>query len=561
MAGLGGVVVALAALAAYWPSLDFDFAWLDRREIVEGALVVGNWREAVGLFFDDRNWGGYHRPLYNLIHSFDLALWGLDPGGFHLSSVALHAACGALALSLMSRLGVSTLPALLTALVFVLHPVNSAVAGLIHAKADLLATAFLLGAGRLALVRGRAALCGSLVCFAGALLSKETAFAYPLLVAVVPWLVRLTPEARRRQRGYLSAVGALAAVFLVLRVAGGSAHAVPGPGLGVRAATFVGVYAGYVRRLLLPLDPSVCDTVTAFDALSANARAWSLATFASLVVLQVAVWRTRPELRKWIAAFDLALLPVAQLVPILHFRADRFLYLPSLALAGLCFEGLWRAFVEHHAERSRSRRTATLAFVAGGLAMTLACILGLARRLPELRDDRTLFEAEVARTPDYREGLAVLALHHQRAGRPELAQPLFERALASYPGRLSYLHLDGTLLAYSNNLLMLERIDRARSVAEAAAAASEDPHMRLEHRYNAAVAAHTQGDHAAALEGFRAYRAAHPGDAGCLFLMARSAAALGQRELARELIGAYLRLPEQPHRARVEALLARLGSP
>jgi hypothetical protein len=75
--------------------------WLDHEEIVEGMLIVRSWSEVPSLFLDDRNFAGYHRPFYDLLHSLDRAMWGLDPFGFHLSSLVLHGANVALVLALL----------------------------------------------------------------------------------------------------------------------------------------------------------------------------------------------------------------------------------------------------------------------------------------------------------------------------------------------------------------------------------------------------------------------------------------------------------------------------
>ena len=138
--------------AVYSTGLKNGFVWLDHFEIVEGALTVDSLDGALALFGDARNFVGYHRPIYNLLHSLDRALFGLAPLGFQLSSRLLHLANVTLVLALARRLGWSLRWAGLLALLFGLHPLNTACAGLIHAKADLFV--FTAMAGALALFLG-----------------------------------------------------------------------------------------------------------------------------------------------------------------------------------------------------------------------------------------------------------------------------------------------------------------------------------------------------------------------------------------------------------------------
>ena len=82
------IVAAVALLVAvpYLPSLGNGFVWLDHKEITGGMLIADSPQELASMFLrDDRNFAGYHRPFYNLIHSFDVWIWGNETAfGFHL---------------------------------------------------------------------------------------------------------------------------------------------------------------------------------------------------------------------------------------------------------------------------------------------------------------------------------------------------------------------------------------------------------------------------------------------------------------------------------------------
>jgi len=71
--------------ATYPPGLTSGFVWLDEKEILQHGLIVDRLEEIPGRFVNDRNYAGYHRPVYNLLHSLDAAIWGFRPLGFRLT--------------------------------------------------------------------------------------------------------------------------------------------------------------------------------------------------------------------------------------------------------------------------------------------------------------------------------------------------------------------------------------------------------------------------------------------------------------------------------------------
>ncbi len=147
---------------------------------------------------------GYYRPIAFLSQALDWSIWREQPFGFHLTSLALHAANAALVLALGTRL-LGRTEGLVAALLFALHPSNHEAVFWMSSRFDLLATFLMLlallaiatadsrptmgapdgtdGEERrsmpaAAVLRDSAAV----VCFGLALLSKESAFALPLIV-------------------------------------------------------------------------------------------------------------------------------------------------------------------------------------------------------------------------------------------------------------------------------------------------------------------------------------------------------------------------------------------
>jgi len=571
------LVIALVA-ATYWSGLSNGFVWLDQSEILEEVLIVDEWSEVPGLFTNDRNNPGYHRPIYTLMHSFDKWLWGERPFGFLLSSLLLHLANVALVCVILRQLMSSEWTAALIALAWGLHPVNSAVVGLIHSKADLLFVFgglcsvwfFLQAVGEHGRRRRSIAWVLAVVAFALALLSKETALAIIIVVILVAGRPRFWSGAELPKRvtvslrRFAAITWGIALLILALRIGSSSGELstvsngelyASTLSLGERVQTFAGVYTDYIRTLILPLKLSIADTVTAFSALDGGGQARVVASAAVAIALQCWAAVKYPWLRIWLVLFNVSLVPVAQLIPILHFRADRFLYLPSLAFVG----GLVQC-VEH--ALSKSGAHARHKFFATAFAILWIALASgrIQLRLRDFKDDQALFGAELNHTPDYLEGLSVLGRSLDRAGHHEPAGELLRLSLQDYPGRISYLDKSGAVIAYSYNLLARGRVEDAVEFLESFERLPAKPAHRDELDYNLAVARFRIGEVSSAFAGFDAYHSKYPADPSCLYFLGRSAMLLGKDERARTALSEYLQLsPNAPDRTEVEAWLEELG--
>jgi tetratricopeptide (TPR) repeat protein len=147
------VWLALAGMAAlailvYLNSLGGDFVWDDRQLIVNDRAVKswGHLGEVFASDFFERNEDdlpyGYYRPLTTVSYLADFSLWGLQPFGYHLTNVLLHAACSVMVGMLLVRLRFGWLPAVSAGLFFAVHPIHSESVAWIAGRTDLVAFFF-----------------------------------------------------------------------------------------------------------------------------------------------------------------------------------------------------------------------------------------------------------------------------------------------------------------------------------------------------------------------------------------------------------------------------------
>lgn len=533
---------AALTLVVYAPYLRNGFVWLDHLEIVDGEHIASDVSSLLTL------WTGspYYRPLYNAAHSLDFKIWGLSPFGFHLSSLALHVVAITLAVGLARAIGWGRLASATMGLLWAVHPVNVEVVGLIHAKADLLAGVFILGTVTASLQavrrqRWRTWMALAFLLYVLALMSKEAAFALVPLAIVSA----LFSPADKASRSRLFAVGiaSVALGVLIARLPTRTGGISVDLDLWERTRTFAGVYNEYARKLILFESPSIADTVLRANAWSSTEKMATYGTCVSILLVEVALWRTIRSARPWLLAYNVMLVPVCQLIPILHFRADRFLYLPSLAFTGLLIvlvRALWRRLRIETGMAARCVLVATIATIA------LYCAYRDRSRLASFGDDISLFAPEIQRTPHYREGLAMLAAAYERRGQWASASALYRRSLTRDATIVSFLP-PATVLRYSALLLAIGQPREVLVLADEWLAQLPKSHLSLELTYNRGIAFYKLGRFEEAIRSLAPYCATFSADADCLFLLGMSAYGAGARRMARESLEQYLRLvPRAP---------------
>src|SRR5258708_2301437 len=120
--------LALGTCAAFWPILSNGFVNWDDPPTILGNGQLGRF-DADALIWAFRTPAmGHFQPLAWLSLSLDKALWGLNPWGFHLTALVLHAASAVLLFFLLRRLlGTGRgddAPAAAAAALFAWHPLR-----------------------------------------------------------------------------------------------------------------------------------------------------------------------------------------------------------------------------------------------------------------------------------------------------------------------------------------------------------------------------------------------------------------------------------------------------
>jgi Flp pilus assembly protein TadD len=445
------VVLLLGALTVlfYLNSLPNEFVFDDLGLIAKKTSIrdIGNLPALLGL-----HGKGAYRPLRTASHALDYALFGLNPIGFHVVNIALHILNGALIFRLFKALSGNPRPALLAAILFVVHPIQTEAVAYISGRRDLLFTLFYL-LGFTCYIRYRETdrpmyLVLTGVNYVLSLLSKEMGISLPVLCVCYDVIRSMPSENAARpatswqalvegvrtafhRNKLLYAVGTGGLLSLVLYYVflanPSSQREMYGGGLWPTLLTSARIFVHYLKLIVFPLTLNADYSYNAFPVSHSFAEAGVILAVIILGGIWWAIYRLLGA-HRWAAFgglwFFVTLLPVSQIVPHHEIMAEHYLYLPSAGLflaAGLLLE---RALAEN-------RRGVA---IGTAFAMVVA-VLGIRTvvRNRDWRDSETLWTKTIQTAPESARAHTNVGEIALRKGRFQQAYQEFSEALQIKP--------------------------------------------------------------------------------------------------------------------------------
>lgn len=546
-------LLAVITYAVYAQVLAYAFVYDDQVFILENPRIT-SWR-SIPLFFTQHlaahahpdQPGNYYRPFLLVWLLLNRKLWGLNPIGWHFSTLTLHVLVTLSVYFLARRILRNRFAAGFASALFAVHPVHVESVAWVMGFPDPLVTllgvtsflCFLVARG----AAGRRALwwwAGALFLYALAALTKEPAVVLPGLVAAYelinpdetrrrPWLARIR-ACLIRVAPYLL----LTAVYLAVRgsVLKGFSHTATVLSAGTFLATLPSVVVGYLKLLLWPGELSLFYDLPyvarpGFENFVLPAVAVVIAT------LGLWLWSTRlREVAVGAVWLVMPLLPVLNLpvLPTGEILHDRYLYLPSVGIVILAAtalsklpSGRWRRLGQPVAQ----------AFVAALIIVLLGCAtlyqgkfwsnnvvlyqraLSIAPRnniatnnyanelvaRSQYAEAIRLYRQILSRDPNYWLANYNLGYCHYRLGRLREAEQYLRRAIAIDPADPDqYVYLGSTYLRAG-------QLEEAESALRQAVARRPDG---VGYHFALGLVLKTRGKLQAALEEFQAELAHHP---------------------------------------------------
>jgi tetratricopeptide (TPR) repeat protein len=397
-----GLFLVAITLIAYGPAWRAGFIWDDDAYLTQNPLLTAP--DGLRRIWFSLDSPSQYFPLTYTAFYVERALWGLNPVGYHLVNLLLHAANALLVWRLLARLRVPG--AWLAAAIFALHPVQvESVAWITERKNVLMGFFFLLtlwawvrfldeGTGR----RWRYYVL-ALVFYALSLFAKTTACTLPAALLLILWLKKMPVNWRR-----LAQVAPFAAMGLVLGLVTVwwehhhqgtedrlfSMRPMESVLLASRAVWF---YAG---KLLWPANLTFSYPRWNIEASDPRAYGWLLATLA----LAWVIWRAREWTGRSVevaaAFFAVTLSPLLGFIMIYTFQytfvADHYQYLACIGPIALAAAGMTVGL---------ARIAAGKPFLQPALCVALLMTLGALtwKQCGMYANAETLWQATLARNP------------------------------------------------------------------------------------------------------------------------------------------------------------------
>src|SRR5574340_488152 len=119
------VLLLAAVLTLYAKSIGFDFipSWDDDAYVINNLLVQSFSAANLKAIFTEPFLSNY-APVHLLSYSADYFFWGLNPAGYHLMNLVLHAANVLLAFAVIKRISRRNDVAVISSILFAIHPIN-----------------------------------------------------------------------------------------------------------------------------------------------------------------------------------------------------------------------------------------------------------------------------------------------------------------------------------------------------------------------------------------------------------------------------------------------------
>ncbi|MBC8017598.1 MAG: tetratricopeptide repeat protein [Verrucomicrobia bacterium] len=448
------LVILVAVLYGRGIGHDFQSNFDDNWYILYNDAAMGfSWqhlKEAFTSFYL-----GHYAPLQIVSYMLDYSLWGLAPGGFHLTNIVLHAVNGLLIYRLFWRWQGDRLFALFGAAIFLLHPVQVETVAWISQRKSLLSMLFFLLAWEGYLRhreadpgRGKLAYSTSLVAFALSLLAKSMTVVFPLLlIAYDRWFCLDNNRFRLKDKiPFFLAAGLFAGLTIYAQtpeVGAGGRAGYHGGSPWATMLTMLPVFCRYLGMLVWPAALSAEYAPPIHHTVDATVLAAAL-LLVCVTLLAVRVYRVDRRSAFWIFFFWIGLLPVSQIVPMIFLMYDHYLYLPMMGVAALCgAAAVWL--------RKRLGQDCRVLLCLLALPL-LALSVVSSQRLPVWQNPLTLWGDAVAKEPASGKAWGNYGEILMLSGQVDAARRAYERGTALDPSNTQILDGLGNLYTSSGEL-------------------------------------------------------------------------------------------------------------
>ncbi|MFA5339549.1 MAG: tetratricopeptide repeat protein [Candidatus Omnitrophota bacterium] len=414
--------------------------------------------------------GKFYRPVLMSSFSLDYNTWGIDPFGYHLGNILIHLANALMVYALIRLIFRRKGLAFLTAMLFVLHPVQTEAVTYVSGRADPLAAFFCLISLYFFITytdydrfRKKSYFGASVLSFLLALLSKESAVMFPFVLLFYEVCFRREELKGKKPLKYavfliIILAYAIARYFILLNVKDTSTVNAGSPMLA-RFFLIPSIILTYIKILLFPKGLHMERVDYGFDRPEYLSDPRVFSAFLILFAIAVLLWLARKRRKEALFGFGwfiLLLIPVSGIVSINAFIAEHWLYLPSIGfflLTSSLLAGLFRF-------------NSIKLCVASFLIIVLAMLGALTIRQNYIWRDPVFFYRYTLKFSPLSTRLRTnLGYEYFSLGRYKESETEFRKAIAAEPAgayaAYDYLNLGASLYAQGKKQEAFDTLDKA----------------------------------------------------------------------------------------------------
>lgn len=430
------VLIFVISAAVISPSLGGGFTnWDDDRFVVDNERVSNLDAENIAWAFGGIRFELY-QPLFLVSLMVDGELWGGSPLGYRLHNLILYLLGIAGVFALLRRLGMGTIPAAAGVLFFAIAPSRVESVAWISSRKDVLMLALSMLVWHLHLSASKTSRRKigfrvlATLAFLAALLAKSGAVVLPFMMAAVDLTIRRRGPVKTVMRALPFAIPA-AAVAIWAPLLWREAQLLTDPvseGIAGRFTLVGWTFTHYLKTTLWPfhlsplyaqphesdlLPGSICALALILVAVTAIALARKMGKGTRTFTAALAIW-----------IFGLA--PYLNIIPIYYVVSDRYLLLPSLAIAIM---GARIAVIALGLESPYR----TMLF-AGLTAIAISWGISAGMESRAWRDSRSLWAHATEREPGCFHARLKMGETLRDEGEPEASAQQYEEARKIRPG-------------------------------------------------------------------------------------------------------------------------------
>lgn len=453
------LIPAFLTFIIYLPALENSFVeWDDYVYIVNNPIIRRMDFSFLQLVFSTPINSNWH-PLTTISWALDYLIWGLDPRGFHLSSIILHSLNTLLASALATQISArytktdyaekrNLFAGAVTALLFGLHPYHVESVAWVSERKDLLCQIFYF----LSVISylkynnqtssARFYYAASFIFFILALMSKPMAVSLPLVLLLLDFTLNANRPVNKiiSEKIPFAALSLISSIITILaQNTGNTIMTLEEQSFFERLAAALRAYVFYLYKTILPVGLSPYYPFPHKSQLLDIVFFISLLVFAGIsIYCGMVIKKKKYFLSAWLF-FLITLAPVIGLVQVgAQAAADRYTYLPSMGIFIILGAFVARLFYDN-----RLKLPVSLFLIL----MTASLSYGTLKQIPVWKDTLSLWSKVIEEYPDR----AVLAYYNR--GVLYSAAGKYDEALKDYSKAL-LLKSDHWMIYYNRALVL-----------------------------------------------------------------------------------------------------------